>query len=58
MSKYRKGNYDTGEPRYIYLKIWKHMPERCPRLALIRRKMWLAQSYKDRDYDYINNCWR
>lgn len=47
MSKYwRPGNYyDTGEKQYTYLKIWKHMPERCPRLAKIRRKMWVAKCW-------------
>lgn len=46
MSEYWDGvsRYDTGEPQYVYLKIWKHMPERCKHLALIRRKMWIAKS--------------
>jgi len=44
MSKYWDGRrFEDGSKAYVYLKIWKHMPERCPRLARIRRKMWIAK---------------
>jgi len=45
MSKYRIGNYDTGEPKFIYLKRWKHFKNK---FRLIRIKMFIAQSYKER----------
>jgi len=46
MSKYWSGTYyPDGGRKYIYLKIYKHMPERCPRLALIRRRLWIAKCW-------------
>lgn len=42
MSKYRIGNYDTGEPKYVYFRKTKHHYK-----LLIRKIMWLASCYKD-----------
>jgi hypothetical protein len=43
MSKYRIGNYDTGEPRFKYFKRWKHFKSKYRK---IRETMWIANSYK------------
>lgn len=46
MSRYWNGRrYEDGSKAYTYLKIWKHMPERCARLAKIRRKLWIAKCW-------------
>lgn len=42
MSKWRNGNYDTGEPRHKYFRKTKHHYK-----SLIRKIMWIAQGYKD-----------
>jgi hypothetical protein len=46
MSRYKIGTWEDGSYKYVYLKRWKHMPEKHKRTALIRRKLWIAQSYK------------
>lgn len=43
MSKYRIGNYPTGEQKFKYFKRWKHFKNQFP----IREKLFIAQSYKE-----------
>lgn len=43
MSKYRKGNYDTGEPKFIYLKRHKHFPNTKTAIGKLRQKLWIVK---------------
>lgn len=42
MSKFRIGNYPTGETRFMYFRKTKHHYR-----TLIRKKMWIANSIKE-----------
>jgi len=48
MSKYRIGNYDTGEPKFCYLRRWHH--QRFP-TRKFRKVIWIAKCIQREKYE-------